>query len=141
MQRSPPYVTRTAADACCNKTDGSRPRVLIDVESCQAEQRTEEEAVIKFGLHLNEINGQLILVIEQEPCVCVFGIFGNYRTLSAILSPGLFSECWKEAVNTFSNLGFRKNNMNNMAAFTILWMSRSGTMKTRPVVMLILCPV
>lgn len=81
-QRLPPYVTRTAADARGNKTEGSRLCVLIDVQCCPAEQSAEEEAVIKMGLHLSEINGGLILGIDQEPCVCVFGICANYRTFA-----------------------------------------------------------
>lgn len=111
LQWLQPYVTCTAADACGNKSEGSCLRVLIDVRSCQAEQRTEEEAVIKMGLHLNEINGGLILGIDQEPCVCVFGNFCELQEFCTILSPGLFSECWKGVFSKLSNLGFRKNSV------------------------------
>lgn len=92
-----PYITRTAADACCNETEGSRLCVLIDVRPCQAEQRREEEAVIKMGLHLNEINGGLVLGIDQEPCVCVFGIFANYRTFAQFYLLVYFQSVGKES--------------------------------------------
>lgn len=83
--------------SCGNKTEGSRLCVLIDVRSCQAEQRTEEEAVIKMGLHLSEINGGIILGIDQEPCVCVFGIIANYRTFALSYLLVYFQSAGKES--------------------------------------------
>lgn len=71
--------------------------MLIDVRSCQAEERTEEEAVIKTGLDLSEINGGLILRIDQEPYVCVFGIFANYRTFALLYLLVYFQSAGKEA--------------------------------------------
>lgn len=101
LQRLPLYVTRTAADACCHKTDRSRLCVKTDVSSCQAEERTEGEAVIKMAAHLNEINGGLVLGIEQGPCVCVFRIFENYRSFAPFQLLVYFQSAGKEPSTSF----------------------------------------
>lgn len=74
----------------------SHPYSCLHLQSCQAEERTEEEAVIKIGLDLCEINGGLVLQIDREPCVCVFGIFENYRTFAPLYLLVYFQSAGKE---------------------------------------------